>query len=339
MFQNLNVPLITAFVERWQPETNSFHLPFGEMTITLHDVWYILRIPVTRHAIIADTAVDVIRSQLASLLDMSPSQVPSLWKSGTVTFKTIQERLSGPHLSPTEVAKGYLLWLLAATLFPNKTQGVHVHFLPFLQDLQSVHAHAWGAATLTNLYHQLGVASRADTHQIAGCLILLEAWIYEYFPEFRPATRHSWTEGQPHVQKWVTRTGQSRVVDQEAALHDYRIQLDRMTADVITWTPFGSTPDRAVPITFFNGIIHCRSITEPYMPDRVLRQFGFVQVPPSDLFQPKEVYRGPEISKYKCQHDKMRQLWDAWHNHLIKSIAMGSRRACYATEVDDDYME
>ncbi|GAB2270573.1 hypothetical protein Dimus_005459 [Dionaea muscipula] len=105
-----------------------------------------------------------------------------------------------------------------------------------------------------------------------------------------------------------------------------------MTADVITWTPFGSTPDRVVPITLFNGIIHCRSITEPYMPDRVLRQFGFVQVPPSDPFQPKEVYRGPETSKYKCRHDKMRQLWDAWHNHLIKPIVMGSRRACYATE-------
>ncbi|GAB2281697.1 hypothetical protein Dimus_016266, partial [Dionaea muscipula] len=133
--------------------------------------------------------------------------------------------------------------------------------------------------------------------------------------------------------------GRSRVVDQEPALHDYRVQFDRMTADVITWTLFGSTPDKAVPITLFNGIIHCRSITEPYMPDRVLARVGFVQVPPLDPFQPKEVYRGPETSKYKCRHDKMRQLWDAWHNHLIKPIAMGSRRACYATEVDDDYME
>ncbi|GAB2277737.1 hypothetical protein Dimus_012440, partial [Dionaea muscipula] len=62
------------------------------------------------------------------------------------------------------------------------------------------------------------------------------AWIYEYFPEFRPATRHDWTEEQPHVQKWVIRIGRSRVVDQEAALHDYRIQLNRMTVDVITWT-------------------------------------------------------------------------------------------------------
>ncbi|GAB2294859.1 hypothetical protein Dimus_029052, partial [Dionaea muscipula] len=75
------------------------------------------------------------------------------------------------------------------------------------------------------------------------------------------------------------------------------------------------------------------------MPARVLRQFGFVQVPPSDPFHPKEVYRGPETSRYKCKHDDMRQLWDAWHNYLIKPLSMGSRRLCYATEVDHDYLE
>ncbi|XP_065860031.1 uncharacterized protein [Euphorbia lathyris] len=42
MFRNLDTPLLTAFVERWQPDTNSFHMPFGEMTIQLHDVWQIL---------------------------------------------------------------------------------------------------------------------------------------------------------------------------------------------------------------------------------------------------------------------------------------------------------
>ena len=36
--------LISAFVERWHGETSSFHMPFGEMTITLDDVATLLHI-------------------------------------------------------------------------------------------------------------------------------------------------------------------------------------------------------------------------------------------------------------------------------------------------------
>ncbi|CAN0846934.1 Serine/threonine-protein phosphatase 7 long form homolog [Linum grandiflorum] len=44
MSHNLAYSLPEMFIERWQPDTNSFHLPFGEMTITLHDVRYILHV-------------------------------------------------------------------------------------------------------------------------------------------------------------------------------------------------------------------------------------------------------------------------------------------------------
>lgn len=38
--------LITALVERWRPETNTFHLPFGEMTVTLEDVSILWGLPI-----------------------------------------------------------------------------------------------------------------------------------------------------------------------------------------------------------------------------------------------------------------------------------------------------
>jgi len=38
--------LFCAFVERWHAETNTFHLPIEEMTITLDDVSNLLHLPI-----------------------------------------------------------------------------------------------------------------------------------------------------------------------------------------------------------------------------------------------------------------------------------------------------
>ena len=43
--------LIIALVERWRPETNTFHLPCGEATVTLEDMPYIYGLPIDGPAV------------------------------------------------------------------------------------------------------------------------------------------------------------------------------------------------------------------------------------------------------------------------------------------------
>ncbi|KAL5127758.1 Protein MAIN-LIKE 1 [Glycine soja] len=67
--------LIYAFAERWHKETSSFHLPIGEVTITLDDVASLLHLPITSvfhtfDALHVDQAADL----LVELLEASTQE-------------------------------------------------------------------------------------------------------------------------------------------------------------------------------------------------------------------------------------------------------------------------
>jgi len=64
-YEMVDKGLLSAFVERWHPKTNSFHLPIREMTITLDYVSTLLHHPVigrfyTYPTLDAETATDLL---------------------------------------------------------------------------------------------------------------------------------------------------------------------------------------------------------------------------------------------------------------------------------------
>jgi len=64
--------VISAFVQWWQHETNTFHISFGEMTITLDDVSTLVGIPVMGRSVnIPQRMIDA-RGMLVSLVGVSP---------------------------------------------------------------------------------------------------------------------------------------------------------------------------------------------------------------------------------------------------------------------------
>ena len=48
--------LISALVEQWRPETHTFHLPHGEMSITLQDVGVLYGLPIEGEVLVGPTA-------------------------------------------------------------------------------------------------------------------------------------------------------------------------------------------------------------------------------------------------------------------------------------------
>jgi hypothetical protein len=46
LMPRIDEALLTGLVDRWRPETHTFHLPFGEMTVTLKDVAMLTGLPI-----------------------------------------------------------------------------------------------------------------------------------------------------------------------------------------------------------------------------------------------------------------------------------------------------
>lgn len=239
MMPHIDSPLISAFVERWQPDTNTFHMPFGEMTIMLHDVLAILGIPIDGH-MVSDTGdnQDVNLSNLhqhyCELLELTLDELlagpKAMWDNGGVsTAGFIDACWRKKKRAPEVEACGFLLTVLGTTLFTDKSGNrfLPANILELRGDVRGVRDYSWGSATLAYLYRQLGLASRSGCTGIAGCLTLLQAWIYEYFPCFRPqkgcltiypgdARAAMWDSGKPG--KELHR------------LQSYRLRIDQLTA-------------------------------------------------------------------------------------------------------------
>jgi len=126
--------LMFAFMERWHKETSSFHLPVGDMTITLDDMAMLLHLPITgAFHTFESLHVDDTILQLVELLEVSAEEA----RAETIQCHGAYVRLSWLRdvyrskcdtTQWTPAAQVYLLHLLGCTLFANKS-ATHIHML------------------------------------------------------------------------------------------------------------------------------------------------------------------------------------------------------------------
>jgi len=134
----LDRPMLTAFIERWRPETSTFHLRVGEMTITLHDVAVLFGLyiygPVVTRTYDRDWIFECER-----LLGRLPPQLAI--RGGAVKLQWFRDQftLVPPYLEDMEeeqYTRAYMLHMFGTRLFPDSTtNNVHLRWLPLLEDL------------------------------------------------------------------------------------------------------------------------------------------------------------------------------------------------------------
>ncbi|XP_028108507.1 protein MAIN-LIKE 1-like [Camellia sinensis] len=327
-YRFVNRIVISAFVERWQPETNTFHLTVGEMTMTLDDVGTILGIPITGRSVSAATLTDqqahAFVVDALGVDDAEATEELSSARGQSVKLEWLQTKFNGCKDSDTEesiacAARAYLLFLLGCTLFSDKSgTRVPVVYLKLLMDLSDIHTYAWGAAALAYLYRQLGFATRSAVRQMAGYMTLLEAWIYEHFRPFRPRQNMQYTVQLPHVHRWTPRREAGSTISHLQALRE---ELDRLAFDEVTWDPYRHCRQHhpCHEITFYTGCLKCLDVVEPYHPERVLRQFGRIQTIPPAPLDPVRAVRGVTAGRYKVMYQYLDQIWESWDNHVLSA--------------------
>ena len=122
-------PIITSLIKRWRPETHTFHVPVGEMTITLQDVSIILGLCIHGPAVTRTCVCSMLAELCLELLGVIPPA--DALKGVAISIRWLCDQLSTPALDADEVtlewsARGFIIALMGSFLFADK-KGVHVH--------------------------------------------------------------------------------------------------------------------------------------------------------------------------------------------------------------------
>ncbi|KAL2322575.1 hypothetical protein Fmac_026954 [Flemingia macrophylla] len=298
---SLDNPLISALVERWRRETNTFHLNVGEMTVTLKDVALLLGL-----AIDGEPVIGITYTTCSSVCEKYLGRTPEsgYTSGGMVKLSWLKEFFSRcPEDAPIEVieqhTRAYILYLVGSTIFSTTTGNkVPVMYLPLFENFDRCGQYAWGAAALAFLYRALGNASLKTQSTISGCLTLLQCWSYFHLNIGRPKLNLELMHDRfPFVLRWK---GKQSGPTANRDVVFYRKALDSLKPCDVEWLPYRNLDSMVIPEHIKSTLILGRSKTmlicfdkaERHLPNRCLRQYGMLQSIPDDVERWERKSRG-----------------------------------------------
>ncbi|RYR07747.1 hypothetical protein Ahy_B05g075163 [Arachis hypogaea] len=141
--------LLSALVERWRLETHTFHLPVGEVAMTLEDVSYILSLPINGEAITgrSDSSHQfLVENCIACFGRELGSQDHML---GKVNLAWVRRCRDTEPCDTQEFVERYvqahIFCVLGTVVFPDKsTTSLNSKFLSLLRDFHRISGYSWG---------------------------------------------------------------------------------------------------------------------------------------------------------------------------------------------------
>ncbi|KAK1666373.1 hypothetical protein QYE76_054532 [Lolium multiflorum] len=194
--------LLTSLVDRWRPETHTFHFRWGEMAPTLQDVSFLLGLPLAGQPIgpLAEPVLwdeemparfEGTRAGQTEFLceDHGPK---SDW---LLNFEVSQFTPPMSEAQITRSLEAYILWLLGKVMFTENHQTtINRRFIPIAleiaeaQTADDIIQRSWGSAVLAATYRGLCNACTLVSPKsgLLGCPLFLQLWSWERFPIGRP---------------------------------------------------------------------------------------------------------------------------------------------------------
>ncbi|MBA0779927.1 hypothetical protein Gotri_004097, partial [Gossypium trilobum] len=182
----------STFIERWRPETHTFHLPCGECTITLEDVQLQLRLPVDGSVLTKSVQSADWRAICYDILGTILDNIYGGWiEMGWLRDTFLEPRNDSTEVERIQYVRAYILEIIGGYLMPDLSRNlVHMRWLLKLVDFRAVGELSWGSTVLETLYLEMYGATPPNRAKMEGCLSLLQSWVWFRFPFLRHRVNH-----------------------------------------------------------------------------------------------------------------------------------------------------
>ncbi|CAN6820083.1 unnamed protein product, partial [Brassica oleracea] len=290
--------LLLGIAEKWSPDTNTFIFPWGEATITLEDVTFLLGFSVLGSPVFA--ALDESGERVKEKLVKESLKIK---KDNNFVFVSQVEWMRRFMNDDDELEHvAFLALWLSYFVFPSAyyhideavfSVAVHVSRGTRIALAPAVLAHLYADLTLLK-HHIREFITIEDKIELKGLFKLVQVWTWERFKELQPEKANPLLKGEARLSIWCDltkkRSSNVREVLEESkvesfewrpytkALENWRFPL--FYPEEAMWVPVDADLDdefitfaRCVKVSKLVGI----DCVEHYFPNRVAAQFGLIQ--------------------------------------------------------------